>query len=85
MHHNLQFKRENPIELFFHEYFRAVDKESEGQYMTTTAIFEYLKSKMGSGLQIGNLFYFGRMLRNVPRMRHRKGEYGTEYLVALLK
>ena len=44
-------------------------------------IFDVIKQKVGSSLQVNTLIAFGRKLANMPGMRRRKCETCTRYLV----
>ena len=82
MKSNLQFRLESPEEQFFHEFFTPATSDQEGQWMTAAAIFQEMKSKVGSSLRIANIRTFGRFLSNLDSLTRRRSRYGTEYLVA---
>ena len=85
MESNSQFQLRSSEELFFWECFRIPEKEEEGQYMSTTAIFTVIKKKAGTAIRNGNLRLFGRFLSNIKHIRKRRTSYGTEYLVSPLE
>ena len=82
MKSNLQFRLESPEEQLFHEFFIPATSDQEGQWMTAAAIFQEMKSKVGSSLRIANIRTFGRFLSNLDSLTRRRSRYGTEYLVA---
>ena len=82
MKSNLQFRLELPEEQLFHEYFTPATSDQEGQRMTAAAIFQEMKSKVGSSLRIANIRTFGRFLSNLDSLIRRCRRYVTEYLVA---
>ena len=82
MKSNLQFRLELPKEQLFHEFFHSCHQRSGGQRMTVAAIFQEMKSKVGSGLRIANICTFGRFLSNLDSLTRRCRRYVTEYLVA---
>lgn len=85
MQHNTQFAIVTPIEQYFDEYFAPADNENEGKFMTTAAIFDYLKQKIGSSIKAHSIIGFGRMLANRPDIIRRRTKKGFVYLVVTLK
>lgn len=81
MKSNQEFRMESPEELLFLEYFAPATSEQEGEWMTAAAIFQQLKSKVGSSLRIGGIRQFGRFLSNLDSLPHRRSRQGTEYHV----
>ena len=51
------------------------------EWLSTAEIFDVIKQKVGSSLQVNTLIAFGRKLANMPGMRRRKCETCTRYLV----
>ena len=45
------------------------------------AIFDILKQKFGSSLQISSIQKLGRELQNIEGLKNRRTRFGTEYLV----
>ena len=83
---NKRFSTKTAAEQFFSDYFEPAADESEGEWTTSSAIFEYLKQKVGvSLLKPANVSYFGRLLSNHPALQKRETKYGSEYLVKLKK
>ena len=83
---NKRFSTKTAAEQFFSDYFEPAADESEGEWTTSSAIFEYLKQKVGvSLLKPANVSYFGRLLSNIPTLQKRETKYGSEYLVKLKK
>ena len=73
-------------EQFFSDYFEPAADESEGEWTSSSAIFEHLKQKVGvSLLKPANVSYFGRLLSNNPALKKRETKYGSEYLAKLKK
>ena len=79
---NKRFSTKTAAEQFFSDYFELATDETEGEWTTSSAIFEYLKQKVGiSLLKPANVSYFGRLLSNHPALQKRETKYGSEYLV----
>ena len=49
--------------------------------MMAAAIFDILKQKFGSSLQVSSLQRLGRELQNIDGLETKKTRFGTEYLV----
>ncbi len=82
MESNRKFSVKTAAEQFFFDYFEPAKDESEGEWMTTTAIFNYLKEKVGvSLLKPTSVAAFGRKLSNMPDLQKDEKRYGTVYLV----
>lgn len=47
----------------------------------TAAIFDILKQKFGSSLQVSSIQKLGRELQNIEGLKNRRTRFGTEYLV----
>ena len=83
---NKRFSTKTAAEQFFSDYFEPAADETEGEWTTSSAIFEYLKQKVGvSLLKPANVSYFGRLLSNISTLQKRETKYGSEYLVKLKK
>ena len=79
---NLQFGAKTSAEQFFFDYFEPAADEKEGEWMTPSAILEFLKSKVGiSLLGTTTVPVFGRKLSHVEGLRKTERKYGTVYLV----
>ena len=86
MESNRRFSVKTAAEQFFFDYFEPAKDESEGEWMTTTAIFNYLKEKVGvSLLKPTSVAAFGRKLSNMPDLKKDEKRYGTVYLVKYKK
>ncbi len=85
MQNNEHFRQKSPAEMYFHDYFTPAEKETEGEYLTTTAIFDRIKSHVGSGLKLKNAITLGRYLSNLANLKQKRTINGTEYLVKALK
>ena len=81
MESNQRFQMRSPEEMLFHDYFTVPEREDEGEFMSTTEIFQRLKQQAGSTLRNGNVKAFGHMLVNVDGIIRRRTRFGTEYLV----
>ena len=51
--------------------------------MMAAAIFDILKQKFGSSLQVSSLQRLGRELQNIDGLENRRTRFGTEYLVVM--
>lgn len=79
---NSQFCTKTAAEQFFLDYFEPADNEQEGQWTSASAIFEFLKNKVGvSLLRPATVSAFGRRLSNIPGLQRRVTCRNTEYLV----
>ncbi|MBQ7420246.1 MAG: DUF3874 domain-containing protein [Prevotella sp.] len=81
MESNRQFQLCSPEEQFFEECFTIPEKEEDGTYLTTAAIFAVIKKKAGSAIRYGNLIAFGRFLSNMEHLKQKRIRQGTAYLV----
>ncbi|MBR6841142.1 MAG: DUF3874 domain-containing protein [Prevotella sp.] len=82
MESNRRFSVKTAAEQFFFDYFEPAKDESEGEWMTTTAIFNYLKEEVGvSLLKPTSVAAFGRKLSNMSDLQKDEKRYGTVYLV----
>ena len=82
---NRQFQLRSPEEMFFSECFVPADSEDDGQWLTTTVIFDRIRRKAGAALKGGNIQKFGRVLSNIDTLANRRTKRGTEYLVKALE
>ena len=79
---NRQFAMQTAAEQFFEDYFEPARNEQEGKWTSASAIFEYLKDKVGIGLlKPTNVATFGRKLAGIPDLKRRTTSRNTEYLV----
>ena len=81
MQSNRLFEQVSPVKQCFLEFFEPTDDVEKGEYLTATAIFNILKQKIGSSLQITSLRRFGRELQNIDGLKSKRTKYGTAYLV----
>lgn len=81
MAHNREFEQAPPAVQYFLDYYDIVGDESEGEWLTATAIFDVLRRKAGSGLKVTAVSRFGRYLSNMPGLQQRRSRKGREYLV----
>ena len=79
---NRKFSVKTAAEQFFLDYFEPATDEKDGQWISASAIFSYLKEEVGvSLLKPISLPVFGRKLTNLPGLQKRVTKYNTEYLV----
>ena len=83
MAHNQKYQLKSSAELLFDNFFEVTDDEQKGRYMSTTAIYDYLKRHGGSQLQSHNIVNFGRTLSCMKGIVKRRNKNGSEYLVML--
>ena len=82
MEWNRNFSMKTAGEQFFSDYFEPAADESEGEWMSASAIFEFLKEKVGvSLLKPTNVAAFGRRLSNIPELKKRVTSSNSIYLV----
>ena len=81
MQSNRQFEQISTVKQCFLEVFSPTDDPEKGEYMKAAAIFDILKQKFGSTLQVSCLQRFGRELQNIDGLKSKKTRFGTEYLV----
>ena len=80
MEWNRKFSVKTAAEQFFLDYFEPATNEDDGEWISASAIFEYLKQKVGiSLLKPANVSAFGRMLSNMSTLRKRETKTGSEY------
>ena len=79
---NKRFSVKTAAEQFFFDYFEPAKNTDDGQWMSATAIFEYLKQKVGvSMLKPLNVSHFGRKLSAIPGLKKHITCTNTTYLV----
>ena len=82
MEWNTKFSVKTAAEQFFLDYFEPATDESEGKWLSPSAILSFLKEKVGvSLLKPTNVATFGRRLSNMPGLRKRETRNNTEYLL----
>ena len=81
MAHNRDYLLVPPAILFFHEYFEVVQDEYAGTWLSVTAIFERLRTLVGSRLNIAGVINFGRMISNIEGICRKRTKTGMVYLV----
>lgn len=81
MQYNRQFEQISPIKQCFLQVFEPASTPEEGEYLMAAAIFDILKQKFGSSLQVSSIQKLGRELQNIEGLRNRRTRFGTEYLV----
>ena len=82
MESNRRFTMTTATEQFFLDYFEPAADDSEGKWMSATAILRFLKGKVGvSMLRPVNASAFGRILTNIPGLRKRETKSNSEYLI----
>lgn len=80
---NRRYEIQEPADQYFSLCFSvAADPlDPSAEWLSTAEIFDVIKQKVGSSLQVNTLIAFGRKLANMPGMRRRKCETCTRYLV----
>lgn len=80
---NRRYEIQEPADQYFSLCFSVVDDplDPSAEWLSTAEIFDVIKQKVGSSLQVNTLIAFGRKLANMPGMRRRKCETCTRYLV----
>ena len=79
---NRKFSVKTAVEQFFYDYFEPAVDEKEGEWISPTAILNYLKEKVGiSLLKPTSVIGFGRKLSNIPGLKKNEDKYGALYLV----
>ena len=81
MQYNRQFEQFSPIKQCFLEVFEPTNDQTKGEYLMAAAIFDILKQKFGSSLQVSSIQKLGRELQNIEGLKSKKTRFGTEYLV----
>ena len=82
MEHNKQYAIVPPVVQLFLEHFEIVDREQDGEWITPTAIYEYLRPKAGAGMDLNSVKTLGRHLTPLFGSHNRKrGCNGISYLV----
>ena len=79
--HNRQYQLLSPAEHYFRLCFAVTQDESEGQYMTTAAIYNKIKGMTGSSLGVRGISKFGQFLANLNGIVRKRTKIGTVYLV----
>ena len=72
MQYNRQFEQISPIKQCFLEVFEPTNDPEKGEYMMAAAIFDILKQKFGSSLQVSSLQRLGRELQNIEGLESKK-------------
>ena len=79
---NKRFSVKTAAEQFFLDYFEPATDESEGKWLSASAIFSFLKEKVGvSLLKPISVLAFGRRLSNISGLKKRMTKHGSEYFV----
>ena len=80
---NRRYEIQEPADQYFSLCFSVADDplDPAAEWLSTAEIFDVIKQKVGSSLQVNTLIAFGRKLANMPGMRRRKCETCTRYLV----
>ena len=80
---NRRYEIQEPADQYFSLCFSVANDplDPAAEWLSTAEIFDVIKQKVGSSLQVNTLIAFGRKLANMPGMRRRKCETCTRYLV----
>lgn len=84
MKHNQQFHTQPTAMLYFNEHFAPADDETDGEWLSPTAIYEQLRTIAGAGLKANGVAPFGRYLQAMPELQRRRAAIGKQYLVKKL-
>ena len=79
--HNRKYQMLSPAEQYFRLCFEICDDPAEGEYMSTTAIFQRIKQVAGSSLGVSGITKFGQFLTNIDGIVRKRTNLGTVYLV----
>ena len=79
--HNRKYQMLSPAEQYFRLCFEVCDDPAEGEYMSTTAIFQRIKQVAGSSLGVSGITKFGQFLTNIDGIVRKRTNLGTVYLV----
>ena len=79
----MRYEIQEPADQYFSLCFSVANDplDPADEWLSTAEIFDVIKQKVGSSLQVNTLIAFGRKLTNMPGMRRRKCETCTRYLV----
>lgn len=80
---NRRYEIQEPADQYFSLCFSVANDplDPSAEWLSTAEIFDVIKQKVGSSLQVNTLIAFGRKLANMSGMRRRKCETCTRYLV----
>ena len=82
MQHNRRYQTRSLIEDYFHQYFDlAQPGDPNAEWLTATAIYTYLRSKVGAQLRPTGLTTFGRKLASMDGIQQKRSAQGSCYLV----
>ena len=81
MDHNRQFEKMPAVAYYFNEYYEAVQQESEGTWLSATAIYNHLRQMAGAGLNVKGITVFGRFLKHLPGLQSKRSSHHEMYLV----
>ena len=79
--HNRHFEVIPPAIQYFNEYYAPAENETDGQWISPTAIYDHLRHIAGSGLKANDVAAFGRYLKNIPGLQQKRVTNGRVYLV----
>ena len=79
---NMKYNLKTAAEQFFLDYFEPTDDETEGEWISASAILSFLKEKVGvSLLKTTNVAAFGRRLASIPGLKKRETNSNSVYLL----
>jgi predicted P-loop ATPase len=81
MNHNRQYQLTPPAVQYFNEYYQPALDETDGKWLSPTAIYDQLRQIAGAGLKANGVSAFGRYLWNMPELQHRRVGSSKQYLV----
>ena len=85
MESNKQFEVVTPIVHYFRLCFDVPTDASQGEYLTTAEIFDYLKHRIGSSVKVSSIIGFGRTLSQMPSLLRKRTKTGLRFCVAKKK
>lgn len=81
MEHNRQYELRGAADMAFHDFFTLTTNPDDGEFMTTSNIFAYMRKHVGTANLSESLPKFGRYLANLPGIVKRTSKFGIQYLV----
>ena len=82
---NVNFQSLTATEMYFNEFFAPAKDKSEGVFLTSAEIMDYLRERTGFPLDVESNVAFGRKLSGIEGLISRRIARGVEYLVTKIK
>ena len=80
--HNRRYQLKSPTEMLFDDLFEVTADEQKGRYLSTTAIYDYMRRRGGSQLSSRSIVNLGRTLSGIEGIVKRRNKNGSEYLLS---